>query len=191
MRSDRRLAVGAMFFVAGVVGCGESEVTRLTRELQTAKPAARERAATALGRQAPGDRRVSETLATALDDADPAVRLAAATSLLRIDPGSEAPRAVMLEAVREGHAPVLSVIGESRPEWAVGALIEQLDNRHPHIRALSARALGEIGIGSEAVLAALRRRHSDQVPAVRDAAAAAIDAISAGDRQSGSQRSPR
>jgi HEAT repeat protein len=185
MRSNHLLAVCVLLSIAGIVGCGQDEVTRLISELHSAEPPARERAATALGRQPLEDQRVAPALEAALEDTDPAVRLAAATSLLSIAPETEAPRAVLLEAIRDGHAATLSVLGNARAEWAIDALVEQLDSRHPHVRALSAQALGEIGVGNEAVLTALRRRSLDPVEPVRDAAAAAIDAISTGGGQPG------
>jgi HEAT repeat protein len=116
-------------------------------------------------------------LEQALGSSEPSIRLAAALATSKIDPTSTAFKPVFIESLRGGNAPLFLEVGQmgKNAQWAVPALVDLLADQKTHVRALAARALGEIGISNDKVDAALKRRLQDREPAVRRAAEAAID----------------
>jgi hypothetical protein len=139
----------------------------------------RETAIEGLGKMGSHANACLPALKHALEDPQSSVRVSAALAICRIDPSVEVQQPVILEALRRGHATVFLEVGQmgNRAEWAVTTLVELSNHPRPHIRALSARTLGEIGIASDVVTASLKRCLQDSERAVRTAAERALEQI--------------
>jgi len=98
-----------------------------------------------------------------------------------IDPANQNIRPGLIEALEAGHAAMFLEVGRMGQEaaWAVPTLVKQLSHPQPQIRALAARALGEIGVADGDVEAMLERRLRDDAPAVRKAVRRALEQIQA------------
>ena len=118
-------------------------------------------------------------LEQALGSLESSIRLAAALAMSKIDPTSKSHQQVLIESLRNGHAPLFLEVGQmgKNAQWAVPTLVDLLTDQQTHVRALAARALGEIGTSNDKVDAALKRRLQDREPAVRRAAEAAIEQL--------------
>lgn len=174
----RRAAVEAL---AEQTGKGERVVAALTTAVGDADPSVRVIAITALG-EAGADSSLA-ALEQALENPIETTRVVAALAIQKIDPQAESYQRVILESLRGGNGPLFLEVGQMGTDaaWAVPTLIELTSHPRTHVRGLSARVLGEIGVADERVISALERRLNDSEPGVRHAAEFAL----------GQLRSPR
>ncbi len=117
-----------------------------------------------------------------LDDSEWSVRLAAAFALLKIDPQSDAPHAVLIEAMRQGEGGTIVAIGKlgDRATWAVPTLTGLLKDQRPGTRRLAAEALTRIGPAARDAASGLRAALNDTDDRVRAAAQEALAAVESG-----------
>jgi CubicO group peptidase (beta-lactamase class C family) len=162
---------------ASVAGAAGIPVKESLAALSDSDPAARERAAHALGAEGVA---AVEPLVGALADADAFVAGAAASSLARIGPPSVPALTAALGAksagVRAGAAIALGKLGAAaRP--AAPSLVRALADADGYVRFCAANALGAAGDTSEPLLAALRESLHDADEDVRRGAALAFERL--------------
>jgi HEAT repeat protein len=174
-----RFAIGCLWLVVG--GCGGNSTGDLLRQLENPDPTMRRSAIRALVDERGDVAVLVPALERVLGDTDTSVRLSAAVALQKIDPANQSFRPLLIESLEAGHAPLFLEVGRMGPdaEWAVPTLVTLLTHPQPQIRALSARALGEIGVAGRIVETALKQRLRDDSAAVRRAAERALEQIQA------------
>jgi HEAT repeat protein len=118
-------------------------------------------------------------LKLALRDAEKPIRFRAAFSIEKIDPQERSFVPVLAAAMREGDGRTLLEVGAMGPDavWAVPTLIGLLSHESPKVRALAARALGQIGPPAAAAKTALQQATRDSNAAVQGAAREALNRI--------------
>lgn len=133
-------------------------------------------ACVALGEIGTGGKAVLEK---ALADPEFSVQLAAAFALLKIDPESESAISVLKKTMKLGEGGVIVSVTQMGPkaDWAVPTLVDLLRDRRPGIRRLAADGLGQIAVGNQSALTALKRAQQDPDDRVRDAAAKALERL--------------
>jgi HEAT repeat protein len=161
-------------------------VPALVRAVGDVSPLVQETAITSLGQFPESAEPALSALAEALHSNTTPVRVAAALAIAKIDSQATNYREVMLESLREGNASMFLEIGQlgRRAEWAAPSLVSLLTHPRTHVRALAARALGEVGIANDQIHSALRQRLKDREPPVRQAAAVALEKLAAKKRGS-------
>jgi len=172
-----RLAIGWLWLVVG--GCGGNSTGDLLGQLENPDPTMRRSAIRALVDERGDVAVLVPALERVLGDTDTSVRLSAAVALQKIDPANQSFRPLLVESLEAGHAPMFLEVGRMGPDaaWAVPTLVRLLSHPQPQIRALAARALGEIGVADADVESVLRRRVRDDAAAVRRAAQKALEQI--------------
>lgn len=160
-------------------------VPAMSRATEDSDRVVRESAATALSDLGADAKLGLPALENMLNDPELSTRLAAALAIYKIDPQHQTYQPVVVEALRAGNGPIFLEVGRMGAEaaWAVPTLVKLTFHRQPAIRALAARALGQIGMATDEVLSALQRATRDQNVAVQNAARHALGLISPpGDR---------
>jgi HEAT repeat protein len=157
----------------------ERVVPALTAATRDADLLVQEAAITSLGQFGALAQSALPELEQAIGSTEPSIRLATALAMSKIDPTTTAFQQVLIESLRSGHAPLFLEVGQlgKNAQWAIPTLVDLLADQQTHVRALSARALGEIGISNDKVDTALKRRLQDREPSVRRAAEAAIEQL--------------
>lgn len=177
----------AVLLLSLSTGCGGDEAWR--ERLGDPDPSVRRAAIRDVASKV-GPTAAVPVLTPALADADEKVQVAAALALLEVDPHNADCRPVIERALSGGQGPVFIAVGATgeAADWAVPTLVQLLSDRKVVVRALAAKTLGEIGVASEAVDAALRRGLRDNSPAVRNASRGALDRLHKEARASASPR---
>jgi HEAT repeat protein len=143
--------------------------------------AVRELSITTLGQIGPEAKGALPAIKQALADENRSVRTSAALAIDSIEPNSQIHRPVLMESLRSGEGPVFIAVGRmgERGAWAVPTLTGLLSDRRPSIRALAAKALGEIGPAARGAERALQQSSRDPEASVRKAAQKALKQINA------------
>jgi HEAT repeat protein len=162
-------------------GDADRVIPALTTAVKDEDPEVRKLAISAIGERGAAAQPAVPKLERALGDPEVAVRESAALAIYRIDPGRESYEPVILESLSAGHGTMFLSVGRMgvSASWAVPTLVKLIAHRQPSVRALAARTLGEIGVGSSEVKAALARASQDSEPLVRSAADKALQQVTA------------
>jgi HEAT repeat protein len=182
----RRLVVGAL---ASIDPAGKTVLPPVRRTLADSEPDVRERAVealAALSRTGADAARISDLL----EDPDRDVRAAAVKALEGYGaaglPGLIRALAAKDTGVRRGAANAIAGLDGAAAAPAVPALLEKgLADPDPHVRRISAHALGRIGRLARAALPALRALAADPSAEVRRVAARAVGRITRGSAPAG------
>jgi HEAT repeat protein len=157
------IAMGTLLFLGRPCDAGQGKLEELLKGLESPNPAARAMAATALTRMGPGAEPAVPALAKALADQDLDVRYWAASALKAVGPAAHAAVTALVKALDTfpGGSPALD--GPVR--------------YYADVRSVAAEALGVIGNRAKDALPALKKALTDPEPAVRSAAADALQRI--------------
>jgi HEAT repeat protein len=172
----RRSAASAL---ANMRGSSSDLIAALSLASRSDDVEVREIAVEALGTKAGESDILFPALEQALADPELSVRLKAALAIYRFDPQNASYRPILLESLRAGHGTVFLEVGRMGQEakWAMPALVTALSDPRPSIRALAARALGEIGVADDSVMSSIKLRLRDENGAVRAAAQKSLEQL--------------
>ena len=157
------IAMGTLLFLGRPCDAGQGKLDELLKGLESPNPAARAMAATSLTKMGPGAEPAVPALAKALADQNLNVRYWAASALKAVGPPAQAAVTALVKALDTfpGGSPAL--VGPVR--------------YYPDVRSVAAEALGGIGSRAKDAVPALKKALSDPDPAVRSAAAEALQRI--------------
>ncbi len=187
LSEKRPLRFQALQVLIGVGPAAAPAVPSLMATLGDEDPLLRRESLFALGAIGPAAAKATQTIAEKLTDADPDVKHAACYALGKIGPAAQAALPALAKQMNsdDEFLQIASVWASLRispddpelKEKAVPFLVKALVDVREHVRIEAAYMLGEMGDIAKGAVPALKRAADDKSPAVRAAAASALEQL--------------